>query len=243
MHNSDLRSPHRFLSKAHWIRLSVAQLASAGLLAAALPASALTSYDTNHSDSTYRSTSAHYRTCVAQITGTGIAAADATAACGAALYPRDLARCVVNIDSKTALTATDAIANCTKVRRPVELSTCVVDIGDIDDPTESAPLLNIVDHCRRSLLPLRFSACVVGLRSQVDFATTAALSDCIAATNRPRNVLPNFLPSSMTPTEPPTVQPDSVQPDSMQPVPDAMPLPDAVPLPEAAPSGSAEPSQ
>ncbi len=213
MPNSDLRSPHRFLSKAHWIRLSVAQLASAGLVATALPASALNFYSTPASDSTYRSTSADYRTCAAEITGAGIIAVDAATACAAALYPKDLSKCVVNIDSGTALTSADAIANCTKVRRPVELATCVVDIGAIDKPTEMVPLLNIVDHCRRSLLPLRFSACVVGLRSQVDFATTVALSDCIAATNRPRNVLPNFMPSSMSPTEPPTAQP---VPDPMQ---------------------------
>ncbi|MBW4657632.1 MAG: hypothetical protein KME15_03085 [Drouetiella hepatica Uher 2000/2452] len=212
MPNSDLRSPHRFLSKAHWIRLSVAQLASAGLVATALPASAFF-YSTPASDTTYRSTSADYRTCVAQITGAGIVAADAATACAAALYPRDLSKCVTNIDAGTALTSADAIANCTRVRRPVELATCVVDIGAIDNPTETAPLLNIVDHCRRSLLPLRFSACVVGLRSQVDFATSAALSNCIAATNRPRNVLPNFMPSGMTSTEPPTAQP---APDQLQ---------------------------
>jgi hypothetical protein len=235
MHNSDLRSPHRFLSKAHWIRLSVSQLASAGLVAAALPATALTFYDTN-SDSTYRSTSANYRTCVADITGSGIVAADAAAACAAALYPKDLSKCVVKIDSGTALTSADAIANCVKVRRPVELATCVVNIGAIDKPTEAAPLLNIVDHCRRSLLPLRFSACVVGLRSQVDFATTAALSDCIAATNRPRNVLPNFLPSSMSPTEPPTA------PEQMQPsVPETTPSEPVAPAEPTAPADQTAP--
>ncbi|NJR64435.1 MAG: hypothetical protein HC772_02490 [Leptolyngbyaceae cyanobacterium CRU_2_3] len=88
MHNFDLRSPRRALSKAHFIRLSVTQLATAGLLAAALPAAAVTY------DSTYRSNSRDYATCVAQIKATGIADADAATACAAALYPKDLSKCV-----------------------------------------------------------------------------------------------------------------------------------------------------
>jgi hypothetical protein len=224
MHNLDSRSPNRILSKAHLIRLSVTQLATAGLLAAALPVTALTY------DSTYRSTSRDYGTCVTQIKGTGVADADAATACGAALYPKDLSSCVVNIDTKTALTGTDALSNCRRVRRPVELSTCVVDIGAIDSSIETASLLNVVDHCRRSLLPVRFSACVVGLRSQVNFPTETALTDCIAATNRPRNVLPNFLPGTELPTQPPSVQPS---PESTQPLPEASPLPstpESIPL-------------
>ncbi|HEY9639409.1 MAG TPA: hypothetical protein V6C57_02940 [Coleofasciculaceae cyanobacterium] len=203
MHNIDLRSPSRILSKAHLIRLSITQLATAGLLAAALPATALTY------DSTYRSTSRDYGTCVTQMKGTGVVDADAASACAAALYPKDLSSCVVNIDSRTTLTAADALSSCRRVRRPVELATCVVDIGAIDSSKDTTSLLNVMDHCRRSLLPVRFSACVVGLRSQASFSTETALSDCIAATNRPRDVLPNFLPGTTEPTQPPAAQPSA----------------------------------
>ncbi|NJR64434.1 MAG: hypothetical protein HC772_02485 [Leptolyngbyaceae cyanobacterium CRU_2_3] len=133
----------------------------------------------------------------------------------------------LNIDTATVLTSADALSNCQRVRRPVELATCVVDIGAIDSSSETASLLNVVDHCRRSLLPARFSACVVGLRSQVDFPTETALSNCIAATNRPRNVLPDFLPGTGTPTEPPSVQPVPEQesaPQTSPSTPESLPL-------------------
>jgi hypothetical protein len=225
MQNFELRSlqsPSKFktpFKAVHLLRLAIAQCVTAGFVAAALPAAALTTYD-----NTYRSTSGDYQTCVAQITGAGIAGVEASTACAAALSPQDLSKCVVGIDSRTALTATDALSNCRQVRRPVELSTCVVDINAIDNPTDAAPLLNVMDHCRRSLLPVRFSACVVGLRKQANFATTDALTDCIAATNRPRDVLPNFLPGSSASNQPPTAQPDQTQPDQTQPsTPESMP--------------------
>ena len=185
----------------HLLRLSITQCITAGFVVAALPAAAFTTFD-----STYRSTSGDYQTCVAKITGAGVAAVEASSACAAALYPQELSSCVVGIDA-TALTAADALSNCRQVRRPVELSTCVVEINAIDKPTDPAPLLNVMDHCRRSLLPVRFSACVVGLRQQANFATPDALTDCIAATNRPRDVLPSFLPGSSTSDQPPTSQP------------------------------------
>ena len=211
---SSVKTPFK---PVHLLRLSVAQCVTAGLVAAAaLPAAALTTYD-----GIYRSTSANYQTCVAQITGAGVAGAEASTACAAALYPQDLSRCVVGIDSKTALTSADALANCRQVRRPVELSTCVVEINAIDNPTDAAPLRNVMDHCRRSLLPTRFSACVVGLRHQDNFATTDALTDCIAATNRPRDVLPSFLPGTSASDQPPTAQPTLEQTPQATPQPSA----------------------
>lgn len=210
MQHFELRSLRSSLKAVRLLRLSIAQSITAGLVVAALPATALTYNDA--SDSTFRSTRRDYQTCIADITGTGVEAAAAATACGAALYPRDLSRCVVRIDSSTALTSSDALSNCREVRRPVELSTCVVDITEIDNPTDSEPLLNVVDHCRRSLLPVRFSACVVGLRSQVDLSTEDILTDCIAATNRPRDVLPSFLPGNTVPTLPPQVEPLQPQP-------------------------------
>jgi hypothetical protein len=236
MQNFELRSlpsPFKTSFKAvHLLRLSIAQCITAGFVAAALPAAALTTFD-----NTYRSTSGDYQTCVTQITGAGVAGADASVACAAALSPQDLSRCVVGIDSKTALTATDALSNCRQVRRPIELSTCVVQINAIDNPTDAAPLLNVMDHCRRSLLPARFSACVVGLRKQANFATTDALTDCIAATNRPREVLPSFLPGSSASDQPPTAQPvpeQTPQPtpqSTPQPTPDQQSLPDQMQQP------------
>ena len=215
-----LNAPSKAPFKAvHLLRLSIAQCITAGFVAAALPATAFTTYD-----STYRSSSRDYQTCVSQITGAGVTAVEASSACAAALYPQDLSSCVVGIDS-TALTAADALSNCRQVRRPVELSTCVTQINAIDKPSDKTPLLNVMDHCRRSLLPVRFSACVVGLRQQANFATPDALTDCIAATNRPRDVLPSFLPGSPSSDQPPTSQPapEQTSPSAPQSTPQSMP--------------------
>ena len=53
----------------------------------------------------------------------------------------------------------------------------------------------VLTYCRRSLLPKRFSNCVVGIAGQVTaYSTTEMMDNCIAASNRPRQVLPNFIP-------------------------------------------------
>jgi hypothetical protein len=136
----------------------------------------------------------------------------ASVACARALRPEDLSRCVVTINQVTPTLKQDALAACTKVRRPVELSRCV---SDISDRTQSSEVLSVVDYCRRSLLPIRFSECVTGLRREIDFSTSRALETCIAAEDFPSNLTATFAPPPPpTPTQPPVVPNTVLIPDS-----------------------------
>jgi hypothetical protein len=142
----------------------------------------------------YRAAVSDYQRCAAGLLGSGVQAQDATAACAGALYPRALSSCVTDIGSGTQIAATDALSGCRRVRRPDELAKCVVGINGVK--SQDTKSLDVLDYCRRSLLPLRFSNCVVGLANQVPAAsTTETMSTCIAASNRPRQVLPDFIPS------------------------------------------------
>ncbi|MCU0525825.1 MAG: hypothetical protein MUF72_13465 [Elainella sp. Prado103] len=141
----------------------------------------------------YRSSAADYDACAAGLLATGLSDEDAAAACGGALYPQSLSACVMAIDAETEITAADALAGCRRVRRPEELASCVVGINGIK--TEGTATLDVLDFCRRSLLPVRFSNCVVGLATQIPaYTTTEMMTNCIAATRRPRQVLPSFIP-------------------------------------------------
>lgn len=136
-----------------------------------------------------------YRECAAGLIGEGIAPEEAAQACGIALNPKNLADCVTGIDNE-ALTATAVLDACRRVRRPSEMAQCFNDISGIDSTSTA---VNVLDNCRRSLLPQRFANCVVGLREEIDFSTDIAMDSCIAAGNRPRNVLPSFRPLSEQP--------------------------------------------
>lgn len=171
-------------------RYASLQLAVVGLVALSLP---IAPAQAQSRDSDYRARTRDYETCVAQLLESDIVEAEAVTACAAALAPRDISECVTYISAETPIAATDALSNCRQVRRPVDLATCVVDINVV---TDNAIPLDTLNSCRRSLLPRRFSNCVVGLSSQTTLAPQAALDTCIAAGDRPRNVLPTFVPSS-----------------------------------------------
>lgn len=195
MHNFDLRS--RILHQTRGCRQNrsitrlFAPLMVAGFAVAAIPASVKAA--TYYNPRPYRSSVGDYERCAAGLLETGLEAEDAAAACAGALYPRALSSCVTTIDSETEIVATDALAGCRRVRRPQELASCVVGITGIS--TEGTKPLDVLDYCRRSLLPRRFSNCVVGLANKVsDFSTTEMMTTCIAASNRPRQVLPSFIP-------------------------------------------------
>ncbi|HEY9623032.1 MAG TPA: hypothetical protein V6C78_21940 [Crinalium sp.] len=194
MRNIGLRSP--------FIRLSTFSLATAGLLSLAIaPAQA----------ALIRSRIADYQTCANGLLAAGISQADAASSCAASLYPTDLSHCVVNIKNETSIAANDALTGCRRVRRPVELATCVT---QIDNLTTGSEPLGVLDYCRRSLLPTRYSACVVGLSQEVDSPVAELLQTCIAAGTRPRNVLPNFIPASqdaLTPLTTPIAPPTDIQ--------------------------------
>jgi hypothetical protein len=96
----------------------------------------------------------------------------------------------------------------------VELSTCVFDIGN---RAREAEALSVLDYCRRSLLPLRFSNCVVGLSREIDFSTPRALQTCIAAEDFPTQLSPTFAPPPPPQPTPPTPVPN-VTPAPIRPI-------------------------
>jgi hypothetical protein len=178
MQNPNLRS--------HLWRVSAVQFVLAGVITTVFPVQASTTFS-----STYRASEGDYRSCLSGLAEAGVSTPDAAAACAGALYPNDLSDCVSRIGSNTTVLPTDALNSCRQTRRPIDLASCVV---DITNTTSDEPIaLSVVDFCRRSLLPLRFSNCVVGLQGE-SLSITEAMQDCIAAGRRPREVLPSFVP-------------------------------------------------
>lgn len=167
-------------------------LLAVGFVLTALPMRP-TQAATYYNPAPYRSSAENYEDCAAELLGTGLQEEDTAAACAGALYPKALSACVSAIDSETELTAEDALFGCRRVRRPQELASCVVGITAIS--TEGTAPSDVLTYCRRSLLPVRFSNCVTGVAGQVTASTTEVMTNCIAATSRPRQVLPNFIPS------------------------------------------------
>lgn len=141
-----------------------------------------------------------YRVCAIRLNGAGISPEAAANACAEALRPRDLAGCVARIERDSRIEATTALSNCTQVRRPSDFATCVVNIST---STDGAANPDILSYCRRSILPVSFGQCVVGLRQALDYAPTQALDKCIDAGEPVREYLPSFIPAT-TPSVPPT---------------------------------------
>lgn len=169
-------------------RLCANKLAIAGLLAIAIPQTPVAAY----TDS---------QICAAQLVRwAGVSQEAASGACAQALYPKDISRCVVTISLITPTLKQDALVACTRVRRPVELSRCV---SDISKRTQTDEVPTVIDYCRRSLLPTRFSDCVTGLSRELDFAIPRLLDTCIAAEEFPRNFSPTVAPPAPPmPTQP-----------------------------------------
>ena len=172
------------------IHFTATQLAVAGWLAMTLPLTAATI------PSSYRN---QYRGCAGRLLSVGISAEAAASACAEALRPKDLSRCVVEIEQQTELAAEDALSSCRQVRRPNELASCVVGISRNQE--EAIP--SVLNYCGRSLLPVRFAECVVGLRVEADFAPTDAMDTCIDASDPLGEVAPNFVPGNQTPLSEP----------------------------------------
>ncbi|NES90732.1 MULTISPECIES: hypothetical protein [Okeania] len=120
-----------------------------------------------------------FKICSEELLSVGLSEAEVANACGAALKPRGLSGCVTKIyDSTTEeLSAEDILFNCQRVRRVDELGTCVETINEsIQDKSNEAAIL---ESCRLSLLPERFSSCVVGLSANVELTTEELLSNCL----------------------------------------------------------------
>jgi hypothetical protein len=130
-----------------------------------------------------------FSSCVRNLVGSGIAEDQAGTACADALVPRDLSACVQRVTNNTSLEAEDALQACYRVRRPRDLSSCVVRISNNVDNAKSDVLA--LDNCRRSLLPDRYSECVVALNANLtDISASQAMETCISAEAFPHNVFP-----------------------------------------------------
>jgi len=184
LHNTHSRRP---LSRP--VVLSAAGLATLSLLAITIPSVPATAASRNE-----------FQVCANQLLSVGVAPESASVGCAEALYPKDLSSCVFKIKQQTAIAAQAALDSCGRVRRPTELATCVVDISK-RIPDVVAP--DVMDYCRRSLLPVRFSQCVVGFNIEMDFSAPKAMQTCIDARDWPGQVPPAFVPSPVTPAPAP----------------------------------------
>jgi hypothetical protein len=179
--------------KKQAMRLTVPALAIVGWLAMTSQGMAL-SIGSNSTLTNARD----FRGCAARLLSAGIAAETVSQACAEALSPRDLGNCVYKIQRETQIEAATALPTCRQARRPEDLANCVVGIGrysrDAVDPT-------VLSYCGRSLLPVRFAQCVVGLRTEIDFSAIQAYDSCIDASDRTTGYLPSFIPSTSQPAE------------------------------------------
>ncbi len=158
-------------------------------------------------------------TCAYELARAGISAPERASACGSALYPQDISGCVVGIlRDNQEIGAVDALSTCRQVRRPLELAACVTEINRLrggDRPPAAATV--VLESCRRSLLPQRFSQCVVGLSREVELPTGELMTRCIEARDRPQGFYPN-LPNGLQP-----LTPNPGAPPSLPPIPDTEP--------------------
>jgi hypothetical protein len=126
-----------------------------------------------------------YNACTVSLDKVAIKKEVAADACAEALHPDHVGTCVENIAAKK-VDSTIALGACRSVRRPMELSTCVSDIHKQDD---KATLTDVLEFCRRSLLPERYGKCVVGLNGKpLQVVTKEALMTCIDASDRPTDI-------------------------------------------------------
>ncbi len=152
------------------IRWATPVLAIAGLGISSLPSMALTLFFSDDHDS--------YRACASQLLKAGVAPQAAAQGCATAIRPRDLSACVAKIKQRTKIDPTNALASCTRARRPKELASCVVGVS-LNTNEEINPA--VLNYCGRSLLPVTFGDCVVGLRKEISLAPMQALDTCIDA--------------------------------------------------------------
>ncbi|MBW4690727.1 MAG: hypothetical protein KME27_03065 [Lyngbya sp. HA4199-MV5] len=215
------RSQSRLTLISALVKISAGTSVVAGLVAIVLPVpSAIAAND--------------YERCTSDLLSAKIATEEATSACSRAFFPKDLSACVSQLSGNT-FAAADALTACRQVRRPKDLSKCAVDIRrEISDSTAA----EVLDSCRRSLLPERYANCVIGLNQAAKVPATKALDSCIDASYFPREVDPTFLP--FTPTG--GVSGSAVQPDGTVQSAPSTTSPIAPASPSVAPSPSPAPS-
>lgn len=196
------------------VRFATTQVAVVGWLAMTI-SSAQAAYDLNYYPFSYLNAE-DFRACAARLLSVNISPSAAASACSQALRPRSVSSCVVDIKRQTSITAVDALATCTQARRPSEVASCVVGISRSSKGQADPTALN---YCGRTLLPVRFGDCVVGLRSATDIAPTQAMNSCINATDLLFDLAPNFIPQNGTPAIPSSQPGIDDQSQQNQPIP------------------------
>lgn len=131
-----------------------------------------------------------YEVCTRDLIDLGIEPALASAACSDTYKPVEVSNCVVNVTQSADVSTLTALEACARDRRPSEVATCVSQIHQGLAVTESA---KVVELCHLSLLPTRYSECVVGLNA-AGIEVAASLNECISAGYRPTDIAPSFIP-------------------------------------------------
>ena len=187
---------------------SCTRLAIAALLATAIPSFPAAAVRIRGVEN-----STDYQVCASRLLRAGISPNTLATACAEALRPEELSRCVLKIKLRTPIAPSDALYACSQVRRPEDVATCVLEISG---NTKDAPATDVLSDCRRSLLPISFSECVVALHRKIDISTAKALDTCFDTADLPRSpyrtyqpikppvpnvTLPNLVPSISPPVQ------------------------------------------
>ncbi len=165
-HKFRLSAPKKYFGK-RWISLVTIQLFSCSLLMV-IPEVA-----------TAQANRQSFRICSRDLLSVGLSKEEVANACGAALKPRGLSKCVTKIyDSTTKeLPAEEILFNCQRVRRVDELGSCVENINKLVKKKSNQAA--VLESCRRSLLPEIFSFCVISLSANVKLPTEELLATCL----------------------------------------------------------------
>jgi hypothetical protein len=190
---------HKFKQKGKYTSLASVALAITGWFSMALTLPAM-----GQTQSTSTFIGRDYRACAGRLLRLGITAEAASQACATVLRPREFSNCVTRIQRQTQVAAVDILPSCRDARRPDDLATCVVSISTSKKEAFDPSIFN---YCSRSLLPVRFASCVVGIRREIDFSAVQAMNNCIDASDRLGGLLPSFIPGSRTPVDTPTLTP------------------------------------
>jgi hypothetical protein len=153
--------------------------------------------------------------CVEEMVNSGIPGEKAGVACSDALIPKELSQCVSQIRRDIDLPPEAVLQNCYQVRRPVDLANCVVDINadfpvkpvaqpSTSETTSATPevvvaspdteslAIQVLESCRRSLLPGRYSECVTATNRSAGASPEQALKTCLAAEDFPPDLFPAY---------------------------------------------------
>jgi hypothetical protein len=139
-----------------------------------------------------------YRACAAQLLSVGVTPEAASQGCATALRPRELSHCVVQITKQTQITPVDALYSCNLSRRGEDFAICVVGISKSTQQQVNQAALS---YCGRSLLPVTFAECVIGLTKEINLTPIKSLDQCIAGSATPSKLIPplQILPTPSTP--------------------------------------------